>query len=140
MGSGRKNAWFLKNSLPKKLYAVVLGMSMQSPNWMGTSCIKKLWLEHFCVPPCCSRKENIWVVTPFSSCNLICDLILRQFHELTKMLPHNEKINLVRKHQIICFVKTQKGSFKKVILFRGGGRVWSNSDKKSHEGEKSWAT
>ena len=116
MKSGRKYLQFLKNSSFMKLYALVFPLAMQSPDWVGTSCINLFvtWIR-FCVAPYCSGKENIWVGTPFGSCKLLfCDPIL--FHKLANVATH-WKIDVVAELQIICFVKTHKLTHLRLILW-----------------------
>ena len=116
MKSGRKYLQFLKNSSFMKLYALVFSLAMQSPDWVGTSCINLFvtWIR-FCVAPYCSGKENIWVGTPFGSCKLLfCDPIL--FHKLANVATH-WKIDVVAELQIICFVKTHKLTHLRLILW-----------------------
>ena len=87
MGSGREYSQSLKNSLFIKLYAIVLPLSMHSPDWVGTSCINVLvaWILFF-VATYSSGKESIWIGTPFGSCKLSCDSIL--FLELANAAVH----------------------------------------------------
>ena len=87
MGSGREYSQSLKNSLFIKLYAIVLPLSMHSPDWVGTSCINVLvaWILFF-VATYCSGKERIWIGTPFGSCKLSCDSIL--FLKLANAAAH----------------------------------------------------
>ena len=72
-----------------KLYAAVLPLVMLSPDWVGISCINLFVIfEYSCVAPYCTRKENIWVGTPFGSFKLYCDPIL--LHKLSNAAAHRK--------------------------------------------------